>query len=52
MSKNDSENNNNNNNNYNNNENIELQLAKFKEFTLSNTKGDKTFLIELNVNTG
>ena len=51
MSKNDSENNNNNNNNYNNNENIELQLAKFKEFTLSNTKGDKTFLIELNVNT-
>ena len=46
--------NNNNNNNYNinnYNENIESQLAKYKEFILSNAKNDKTFLIELNVNT-
>ena len=40
-----------NNNNDNSNENIESQLAKYKDFTLSNAKGDKTFLIELSVNT-
>jgi len=45
-------NNNSNNNRYNNdNDNIESQLAKIKEFTLSQEKNEKTFLIELNVNT-